>query len=781
MEDSYEWKRAGVAGNGVNGNGHGSRDRGMKRYDMNRGSFGMNGDTHGPQDSDMNESGQQTERRTIRTETDMAEQIGKVTLDETYYGGEDLYCDGEVEDTLLEIARDHSAEEFPRIIEELKSWPILYHLSRFRENIVSWLPITKNSKVLEIGAGCGAITGALAERAGSVTCVDLSKKRSMINAYRHREYGNITIKIGNFKDIEPSLDTDFDFVLLIGVFEYGQGYMDTETPYEDFLKIIRRHCALSGRIVIAIENKYGLKYFAGCKEDHVGDYFTGLEDYPGGGGVRTFGRDGLIRLMERCGITDYHFYYPYPDYKFMTSLHSDAYLPRVGELTNNMRNFDRERMALFDEKNVYDGLIREGRYAEFANSFLIVIGKMTDQIYVKYSNDRAAQYAIRTDICLSDGIRYVEKRPDTPKAGAHIQNLLVNYEKLCKKYEGSGLSINTCEAAGSGVRFAYVEGGTLEEALDECLYRDDEEGFLSLLARYEEIAAYHEDAPISDHDLIFANILIGAKGWTLIDYEWTFPEAEDGAGLTKRAMFVYASGPEIRRRWLFAHGIAQRYGITPENLTRLQSEETAFQQRVTGGRRSMAQLYEQMGQPVAPVRDLVLADQAMEPFRRFQVYVDEGKGFSEEKSFFMPHVYQDRSRVNVRIPFGQGVQALRLDPALVPCMLYGVKICVNGRCVYEQTPGAKETAASGGCTVSMNGVQAQGGAMVFITNDPNLTVSFGTMERSDDNELTMEAGIVFLTDEAAKSLYPEMPAPLEPQDTSERRTSKRRFAMFGSR
>lgn len=726
----------------------------------------------------------------VRTETDMAEQIGNVRLDETYYGGEDFYCDGEVEDTLLAIARDHAPEKFPRIIEEQESWPVLYHLSPFRENIVSWLPITKDSRVLEIGSGCGAITGALSKRAGSVTCVDLSKKRSMINAYRHREYDNITIKIGNFKDIEPSLAADYDFVLLIGVFEYGQGYIDTETPYEDFLKIVRRHCAPQGRIVIAIENQYGLKYFAGCKEDHVGEYFTGLEDYPAGGGVRTFGRDGLIRIMERCGIRDYHFYYPYPDYKFMTVLHSDNRLPCVGELTNNMRNFDRERMALFDEKNVYDGLIREGRYAEFANSFLVVIGEATGQLYVKYSNDRAPQYAIRTEIRSENGIRYVEKLPDTQKACAHVRNLLGSYEKLCKKYEGSGLAINRCEEAGDGVRFAYVEGTTLEEALDECLYRNDKEGFLALLARYEEIAAYREEEAVSDHDLIFANILIGTKDgedakperwrdqlhapWTLIDYEWTFPEAEDGAKLTKRALFVYASGPEIRRRFLFAQGIAQRYGILPENLTRLQSEENEFQHRVTGGRRSMAELYERMGQPVMPVKELVLAEQALEQLRRFQVYVDRGEGFSEEQSFFMRDVYADQNRVNVRIPFTKEVQALRLDPAMAPCLLYGVKICINGRVVYERTPGVKEAYEAPDCAVSANGISAPGGAVVFATNDPNLTISLSGMERLDKNELSMEAGIVLLTGEAAKGLYPEMPSPEENKDTGKRKAFWRR-------
>ena len=33
----------------------------------------------------------------------MQEKIGKITLDYKYYPGEDFYCDGDVEDELLEI------------------------------------------------------------------------------------------------------------------------------------------------------------------------------------------------------------------------------------------------------------------------------------------------------------------------------------------------------------------------------------------------------------------------------------------------------------------------------------------------------------------------------------------------------------------------------------------------------------------------------------------------------------------------------------------------------
>ena len=169
----------------------------------------------------------------------MTEQVGKITLDYTYYPGEDFYCDGIVEQEILEIAKKYSPLEFPKIIEERKSWPVLYHLSELRENIVDWPPMDKSMKVLEVGSGCGAITGALSRKAGEVTCIDLSKQRSLINAYRHTDCDNVTIHVGNFQDIEPSLPCDYDYVCLIGVFEYGQSYIGGETPFEDFYKIIK--------------------------------------------------------------------------------------------------------------------------------------------------------------------------------------------------------------------------------------------------------------------------------------------------------------------------------------------------------------------------------------------------------------------------------------------------------------------------------------------------------------------------------------------------------------
>ena len=64
----------------------------------------------------------------------MKEKIGAVTLNYEYYDGLDYYSDGDfVEEKLLEICKNHRVEE---TLKESSSWPLLYHLSDIRGNII---------------------------------------------------------------------------------------------------------------------------------------------------------------------------------------------------------------------------------------------------------------------------------------------------------------------------------------------------------------------------------------------------------------------------------------------------------------------------------------------------------------------------------------------------------------------------------------------------------------------------------------------------------------------
>ncbi|MBQ8189482.1 MAG: class I SAM-dependent methyltransferase [Lachnospiraceae bacterium] len=297
--------------------------------------------------------------------------VAEACLNLSYYRGEDVYSDGDIEDRLLEIAKSHTEEELNKVIADAKDWGTLYHFSHIRRNIVSWMPITKEQTVLEVGSGCGAITGALAQMAKHVTCIDLSKRRSLINAYRNSDYDNIEIMVGNFKDIEGNLPQQYDYITLIGVFEYGEAYIGGDTPYEDFLLTLKKHVKPGGELIIAIENRWGLKYFAGCREDHVGGFFEGINGYPISQGVKTFTRKELEVLFRKTGFSHWDFYYPYPDYKLPFAIYSDEYLPSPGELRRNTGNYDMSRMKTFDEDKVYDDVCRENLFPQFSNSYLV--------------------------------------------------------------------------------------------------------------------------------------------------------------------------------------------------------------------------------------------------------------------------------------------------------------------------------------------------------------------------------------------------------------------------
>ena len=305
----------------------------------------------------------------------MKEMVGKVQLNLSDYEGVDLYSDGDVEDELLNIVATHTPEEYDDIILERNSWAIMYHLSKHRENILSWYPFSKNDTVLEVGAGCGAVTGALLDKVQKVTAIELSKRRSIINATRHSKKDNLEIRVGNFNIVERHLEETYDYVTLIGVFEYAKLYMGCKNPYQMFLDKINTHLKDDGKILIAIENRLGLKYLAGCQEDHVGKYFEGVEGYTQTDGVETFSKQELEKLLQDAGYDQYKFYYPYPDYKLPTTIYSDDILPEKGELYNNIRNFDSDRFVLFDETRAFDSMVSTGMFPLFSNSYFVEVEK----------------------------------------------------------------------------------------------------------------------------------------------------------------------------------------------------------------------------------------------------------------------------------------------------------------------------------------------------------------------------------------------------------------------
>lgn len=292
------------------------------------------------------------------------------------------YRDGS-EDYLAETFRQSADVTLfsPELRSKIKDWPSFYHLSPLRSTIFDCLGLqNRNLKVLELGAGCGAVTRWLGEHFSEVYAVEGSVERARLARQRCHDLDHVKVFSANFLDVE--WDTPFDVVTLIGVLEYSSSYHPVHkgNPLQASLATLKHVRGLlkdGGMLVLAIENKFGMKYFSGAKEDHSGRYFDGIQGYPGHSGAVTFGFSELRRLLNEAGFGSIDVYLPFPDYKHATTMingqvdSSQYYLHNWIE-TPFPESGGRREFLIFNEGLAIRELCKSNLLKELSNSFLIL-------------------------------------------------------------------------------------------------------------------------------------------------------------------------------------------------------------------------------------------------------------------------------------------------------------------------------------------------------------------------------------------------------------------------
>lgn len=231
------------------------------------------------------------------------------------------YSDGdEVENRLFDIIS--KAKDLSVLSDELKphctDWPSLYHLSSSRANILRPFEEYLSGDILEIGSGLGAITRFLGECGGNVLALEGTSRRAMIARSRTRDLENVTVLNEKFENF--NIDQKFDVITLIGVLEYANLFTSSETPAVTMLEMVRKLLKPDGKLIIAIENQLGLKYFAGAPEDHIGQAMYGIEGRYTKNQPQTYGRKVLNDMLTSAGFKTVDFLAPFPDYKLPVSI-----------------------------------------------------------------------------------------------------------------------------------------------------------------------------------------------------------------------------------------------------------------------------------------------------------------------------------------------------------------------------------------------------------------------------------------------------------------------------
>lgn len=462
-----------------------------------------------------------------------------------FYTQKDFYSDGDIEDSMLQMVRD--GKSFEEMDPKEVTFPVLYHFSDVRRNILCWYSIGKTETVLEIGAGCGAITGMLCEKAGKVVSVELSKRRADINYERNQDKDNLTIMVGNLNDM--SFDEKFDYVVVNGVLEYAMGFTGGDKPYETFLQNMCGYLKNTGKILIAIENKLGLKYFAGAPEDHTDLYFYGINNYPENHSVRTFSKNELSELLRNSGLPYYKYYYPFPDYKFPTEIFTDETLYENGYGERSYPLYTDKNIQFFSEEECVSDLVKEKVLDRFVNSFLVVAGKEKLEekkkiLYVKLNQERRKKFRLMTLLVEENGTRKAEKHAMNQEAVPTLKNFIKLgqlggtglYRNLPSNYENQTVSYPFLDGTTLNQKIKkWVEDKNVEKVIQalrqlyESVFKERKtvdnyqtEAFVHVFGDYPG-KEYYECVQPANVDLICSNIIEQGSEYKIIDYEWVFP------------------------------------------------------------------------------------------------------------------------------------------------------------------------------------------------------------------------------------------------------------------
>lgn len=283
--------------------------------------------------------------------------------------------ENQIEQEIADYIHNYSREQYTEILQDDDRFEVFMHLSPTRQGLFSWYDFQGNEELLEVGGHFGELTGLFCEKCKHVVTVERSRVRSQAICDRWKDHENLEIYTDE-KELWGNRCNRcrFDYIILIGELVHHKG---EERQYLERFKTLLKK---SGKILFAVENRYGLKYFCGEPETYSGIPFEGINQYPGKKYGYTFDRQELKDILRNMGVDNYKFYYPLPDYRNPQMILSDQYLPANCIRERLIPYYQNKHTLVANEMNIYLDLLRNDVFPFFANSFLVEFSFASDQM-----------------------------------------------------------------------------------------------------------------------------------------------------------------------------------------------------------------------------------------------------------------------------------------------------------------------------------------------------------------------------------------------------------------
>lgn len=444
------------------------------------------------------------------------------------------YADG-AEDELLAVlrtARDRRVGS-DELASAIRDWPTAYHLAPERAVLLAPVAIGSGDRVLDVGAGSGVNTRICADRGAAVTAVEGSAARAELIAHRCAGLQDVDVLCGPLDALGDGGREAYDVVLLVGVLEYaGTTHGGGGGPAALLSRAVEA-LAPGGVVVLAIENRLGLKYLLGFPEDHLGLPWVGWEGYRDGEPT-TWSRRELAEMMADAGLGAQKWLYPFPDYKLPTAVLAEEIYGQsddadmVDQIVGHPTSSEYARpVVVADERAAHRSLLTAGLGPDVANSFLVVAGRSPEAVA-----ERVDQRSLAWRVAPDRRRRWRQQAVVVDSdQGLVVRRSLLD-EDRAGDLDGWLGQVEVSEEP-------YYPGRNLEQCLLDCAREGDGDGFAELLRAWraelatretpiDSVAAPHPYLP-ADADRALPpvwldsgpdNFVMTADGPKFVDREW---------------------------------------------------------------------------------------------------------------------------------------------------------------------------------------------------------------------------------------------------------------------
>ncbi len=377
--------------------------------------------------------------------------------------------------------------------------------------------------------------------------------------------------------IEQNQNEKYDVIYLNGVLEIAEEIIKSETPENDLINSFKKLLKEGGSLFISVDNGQGVKYIVGNKSEHCDNIYDSLKKKYNNG--KLFSKDELDEIILKSNFKYYRYYYPLPNYNYPNVVFTEKKLPNSKDSKLNYNIiYNEDSLIIQDEITLLKLFIKEEKFVEFTNSYIVELSDSQIDDSVKYyslNNMRKDKYSLI--IKMED--EYVKKYAQTPDAFSHIRNINKNTKKLKK------LGFNIAEEESEKIVVSKIINLKL---MDELIVENinNKEKVYEIIDNWFK---YICDKLLVDKDgftrygfvdMVFENTFYDEEnnGYIIFDQEWYMDNIPIKYILYRAINNLYEHNQEISKR-ILKDEMLKRYNLD-EQKEEYENREKAFQKEI---------------------------------------------------------------------------------------------------------------------------------------------------------------------------------------------------------